>query len=875
MVFMNIKEINMRKNLYIVLIFFLLLGFGRVAGQNGITDMWLNPGTDDFATIQKNVNNYFIGKDKGRGSGYAQWQRWEFLAGNRLTSDGKVTNWAARTWDEYNRYTLELAQKDAGETDAPNGYWYSIGPTTYTNLAGWNPGIGRINCITFHPTLANTFWVGTPAGGLWKTINGGTTWTPLTDGMPVIGVSGIAVDYTNTNVIYILTGDGDAGNTKSIGVLKSIDGGETWNSTGWTWTIYDNIRGYKLLMHPTNHNILFVVCRADDNIANAGIYKSINGGVSWTHVKTNLTVQDIEFKPGDPTIMYASGGTQFLKSIDSGDTWTRILTGIPVTADRMAIGVTPANANYVYLLAGPSTAVGVFVGEYLSTNSGTSFQTRSTTPNILGYETNGLDNQNQSWYDLATAVSRTDDSQVMIGGINTWASSNWGSNWSMTSMWDSRVAGYGYTHADIHGLEINPLNNFLYCVSDGGVFRSTDFGTTWTDITAGISITQWYRIAGVENTSNLIIGGTQDNGSNKWTGGANMQHLRGADGGDCMVDFTNTNILYCTYNGTLMKSIDGGATFFYIHPTYDYLLAPFIMNPNDHLTIYGGYANVWKSTNGGSNWVNTGVSGSSAMAIGTSNSQRVYAANGSSIWMSDDGAATWNSIGAALPNYTISGIAVDPNYSLSVFVTFSGFTAGQKVYHSTDAGTTWTNISGTLPNIPANCIAFQNTSGAPANAIYIGTDIGVFYRDDNHTDWIPFRNGLPTVPVLDLEIDETSGILTAGTFGRGLWRSALYSTCATFLSLTVANDPSNPNYTGYQFYEASTNVTSSRTITGGLGTDVTYKGGTYVKLTTGFQAKAHNLFQAKLGPCNLGAPAINKVIKVTGTYANKANPASQ
>jgi len=859
----------MKKYFWITLALPLMMLFLNASGQTSVNDMWLNPPTDDFATIQKNVNNYFEGRDKGRGSGYIQWKRWEFLASNRLTADGKITNWGARNFEEYNRYTAELANQSGDQTETTFGYWASLGPTSYTNLDGWNPGIGRINCITFHPTLSGTFWIGAPAGGLWKTTNSGSSWTPLTDGMPSIGVSGIAIDYTNTNVIYILTGDGDAGDTKSIGVLKSVNGGETWMPTGWSWAVTDNVRGYKLIMHPTDHNTLFVVCRADDAIANAGIYKSTNGGTSWTQVKSGLTVQDIEFKPGDPTIMYASGGTQFLKSTDSGDTWTRILTGVPTTANRMAIGVTPANSSYVYILAGPSTATGVFVGEYLSTNSGTSFTLKCNTPNLLGYETDGQDNKNQSWYDLATAVSRTDATKVIIGGINTWASSNSGVNWNMTSMWDTRVSGYGYTHADIHGLDINPLNNYLYCVSDGGVHVSSNFGTTWTDITPGIAITEWYRISGIDSNPNLIIGGTQDNGSNKWSGGTNMEHLQGADGGDCMVDFTNSNILYCTYNGALMKSTNGGTSFGYIGPTYDNLLTPFIMNPNDHLTIYGGYNNVYKSTNGGSSWVNKGISGSSAMAIGTSNSQRVYAASGTSIWMSADGGDTWSSVGTNLPNYSITGIAVDPANSFSVFVTLGGYNAGQKVYHSTDAGTNWTNISGTLPNIPTNCIAFANTSGSPANSIYIGTDIGVFYRDDNHTDWIPFRNGLPTVPVFDLEINETSSVITAGTFGRGLWRSELYSSCPVWYYLTTSNDPSNPNSTGYQFYEASDSVTSSRVITGGIGTNVVYKSGNYVRLTTGFQAKQNNFFQAKLGPCSTGAPAANTFRKVTGTFEKK------
>jgi len=858
--------IKMRKHIYIPLMLFLLLGFGRLSGQNSVSDLYLNAATNDFATIQNTMNQYFATADKGQGSGFKQWKRWEYLAEHRLTSDGKVANWAARNWEEYQNYEQTHAAADTNRQPlVPNGQWYNLGPFGFVWGNGWNGGVGRLNCITFHPYDQNTFWVGAPAGGLWRTSDGGASWTPLTDGMPSIGVSGIAVDYTNTNVMYILSGDGDGGHTQSIGVLKTVDGGNTWQSTGLTYDIISSVRGYKLLMHPSNPQILFVA-------ATDGIHKTTDGGISWTTVKTG-SFQDIEFKPGDPTIIYATYSTLFYRSTDTGNTWTQITSGVPNTATRMAIGVTPAASDYVYLMTGPVPSSGSFKGFYLSTNSGVDFSTRSTTPNILGYASNGSDNKQQTTYDLAVAVSRTNNNNVIIGGINTWSSANWGVSWTITSMWDNS-GGIGYTHADIHGLEINPLNNWLYCVSDGGVFRSTDFGSNWTDITAGIANTQFYRIAGIESNANLITGGAQDNGSDKWTGGSTMLHMLGADGMDCMVDYTDANILYnTTQYGDLEKSTNGGASFSAKQPagSSGNWITPFIMDPTNHLIIYGGYSSVYKSINGGDSWTNMGASGGNAMAIGTSNNLRVYAASGSTLYMSANGGSSWANVSSGLPGIGITFLAVDPTNSYSVFVTYGGYTAGQKVYHSTDAGSTWTNISGTLPNIPTNCIAFENTGGVPANAIYIGTDIGIFYRDDNHIDWIPFRNGLPVVPVFDLEINKTSGVLTAGTFGRGLWRSQLYSTCAWGWALTIYNDPSNPNYTGYQFYEGSDNVNSSRIITGGLGTNVTYKGGNYVKLTTGFHAKEHNLFQAKLGPCNTGAPGVNALLKVQGTYVRKNN----
>ena len=861
-----------KKFLKIFLVAVLLSGLTQVSGQNSVSSLYLQAGTNEFGAIQRTMNQYFANRDKGQGSGYKQWKRWEYFTERRLTPDGKVTNWALLNWNAYNDYLVQHPDADGSGTDYTNGKWVSLGPWGYVKGSGWNGGVGRINCIAFHPTLPNTYWVGTPSGGLWKTTDDGATWTPLTDGMPVIGVSGIAVDYTNPDIIYILTGDGDAGWTHSIGVLKTTDGGITWMKTGLSYEVKDLVRGYKLLMHPTNHNILFFVSNPH------GIQKTTNGGATWTKVRDG-NFQDIEFRPGDPTIMYATGGTEFHRSTDTGDTWTRIYFALDKIASRMAIGVSPNNPDFVYLVAGPTYSVGTFVGLYCSFNKGLDFRIQSTTPNILGYDIRGLDQKHQTEYDLAIAVSRTNVNQLITGGINTWVSTNGGTTgyWSLSSMWDYSAGPTKYTHADIHGLEINPLNNNLYCLSDGGIFRSTDFGQNWTDLTAGIANTQCYRIAGFPPDGQIIVCGTQDNGSDKWTGGPTMLHMQGADGMDCMIDYTNRNILYTTsQEGEIVKSTDGGTIFIPIQPAGSIgpWVTPFVMDPLNPSVIYGGYFNgVYKSYVGGNLWWNMGVSGCSALAIGNDNSNRLYAAmdTGSvapvyNLWRSDDGANSWSYIRTGLPVVKISFIAVDPDNSMNVFVTFSGFTAGEKVYHSTNGGATWNNISGTLPNVPANCIAFADNNGSPGNALYVGTDIGVFYRDDNHSDWIPFRNGLPTVPVFDLEINYAGSMITAGTFGRGLWRSTLYEACPPYYSLAPDNDPSNPGYTGFQFYEASNGILSSRIITGGIGTDVTYKAAHSVKLIPGFNAKENNLFKASLGPCINNMSVVPQFRKVTGKF---------
>ena len=157
--------------------------------------------------------------------------------------------------------------------------------------------------------------------------------------------------------MYILSGDGDAGDTESIGVLKTINGGVTWLGTGLTWTVADQVRGYKLLMHPTNNNMLFAV-------TTNGIYKTVDGGYSWTLVLSG-SYRDIEFKPGDPTYVYVSGTSTFYRSTDTGDSWAQITSGMPTGCSRIAIGITPNAPSYVYLFGGPSTGVGSFKGFYL------------------------------------------------------------------------------------------------------------------------------------------------------------------------------------------------------------------------------------------------------------------------------------------------------------------------------------------------------------------------------------------------------------------------------------------------------------------------------------------------------------------------------
>lgn len=306
---------------------------------------------------------------------YLHWKRWEYYQGSRLDEQGKIIpDVNAKIFEEFKKY--QSLQKNTKSPQSSYSGWNAFGPTTVTRYgAGYNSGYGRVNCIAFHPSNANYLLIGTPQGGIWKSFNNGTSWFSLTDNLPSNGIGGLVWDRTNVNVIYALTGDADASgsgfvssygyNIPSLGVFKSTDGGTTWGTTGPFPNVTGNFYGYKLIQHPTNANILFAA-------TTAGIFETTDGGDTWVRqVIGNFT--DIEFKPGNPTIMYAaqlSSTSPFWRSTNSGDTWTNSgFTNVPFNSNRIAIGVSNNQPNYIYLLAGPSTGSGMYVGLFRSTGA--------------------------------------------------------------------------------------------------------------------------------------------------------------------------------------------------------------------------------------------------------------------------------------------------------------------------------------------------------------------------------------------------------------------------------------------------------------------------------------------------------------------------
>ena len=723
----------------------------------------------NFYQIQADFNNYWATHDNTeKGKGYKAFKRWENFVERRVYPSGNLSllSLTAKNYQDFlDTYQVpNTGNKFTSSSMLASTTWTAVGPmgAISGNAGGQFLKSGRMNFITVDPTNSNNLWVGAPAGGLWKSTNGGVSWTTNTDNLAVIGCSDLAIDPTNTNIMYLATGDGDAGDTRSIGVLKSTNGGASWATTGLTNAVTNNFTIRRLIINPSNPLIVLAA-------TSGGIYRTINGGTNWSQVATGSTF-DLEFKPGTPTTIYA-GGTSFRISTDGGATFAVVNSGIPTTGvNRMAIAVTPANANYVYVLASKSSDNG-FQGFYRSVNSAGAFTQMATTPNLLGWATAGTDAGGQGWYDLCVAASPLNANEVVTGGVNVWRTTNGGTNWSIYGHWTG--SGAPFTHADHHDLEYDAAGT-LFNTNDGTVYRRT--ATAWQEISGTINISQIYKIGLSSLTPNKWITGHQDNGTSIWNGTTYNAAL-GGDGMDCFIDRTNDNNMFGEYyNGALRKSTNGGTSWSSC-TTGMSGSAPWVtawkQDPQVAATLYCGYTNLFKSTNSAGNWTQLTalpITGSvKEFAIAPSNNQVIYVLKNSGICKTTNGGTSWTNVTGTVPVGSASPefITIDPTDPNNAWVVLSGYSSGNKVFMTTNGGTTWTNFTANLPNIPANCSVYQPGT---ADRIYVGMDVGVYYRDNVSATWTLYNAGLPNMPLSDMEISPANPTkLVAASYGRGVW----------------------------------------------------------------------------------------------------------
>ncbi len=723
--------------------------------------MMQDPDANYFATVGA-FEKYWKNRPVTKGCGWKVFKRWEYIMRDRVSPDGKKPRPDA-VYKEWTRFSQ--ANRSA------TGSWISLGPSTIPSPgpAGYL-GLGRLNVVAFHPTDQNKLYVGAPSGGFWLTSDNGATWTTTTDNMPTIGVSTIAVDFSNPLKLLMGTGDRDHGDAPGMGVFKSLDGGTTWTQSN---AGMGNTTVCKMVQHPGNAQIFLA---ATSN----GIYRSTNGGGNWTLTASGY-FQDLCLKPDDPNIVYAESSSDFYRSANNGLTFSQVTSGL-TTGQRGAIAVTPANPNYVYFLQSDNSSG--FKGVWRSTDAGLNFSTRSTTPNILDWSCDGSGTGGQGWYDLVIAADPMDPEITYVGGVDVWKSMDGGSSWTVNSHW------YGgcnvpAVHADCHFLGFSPVNGRLYAGNDGGIYYTANGGTNWTDCTVGMTIGQIYKIGQSQTDAAKTINGFQDNGTYTNTS-SGWVATGGGDGMECAVDYQNAAYTYHTiYFGSIYRKFNNagevqiaGGGVYGIDESGDWV-TPFILSENDPKKMFVGYKNVWRCSDVTSNapvWTKISLGETNDCYVleqSPPNPDLLYVVRWGVMQRTENANATdpsWTI--CALPGgNTPTDLEAHPTEPNTVYAT-----GGNKVYKSMDKGATWNLVPGTIPDIPVNTIVYDKNS---VEGLYIGTQTGVLYRNSSLPDWVNFSTGFPVVDVRELEIfynaNPANNRILAATYGRGLWKSDLYS----------------------------------------------------------------------------------------------------
>ncbi len=774
------------KNFYVFLILLFSASLAKAQTPNDTASYpyWIEMMQDfriNYFTTVHAFEKYYENRVVEPHTGYKTFKRWQEYWRTRVDDNG---NFPAPDAD-WNAYFNYFGYPNSRSTLSVSGNWQPLGPVALpANFTGQPNGNGRINAIAFHPTDSNKIYVGAPQGGLWSTSDGGLTWVSNTDNLPTLGVSAILIDYSNPNIMYIGSGDRDAGDSQGLGILKSTNGGSTWTQIN---TGLGNVTVGMMEMNKKNPNIIIAA-------TSSGIFKTFNGGTSWSRKSSNTNnYKDVKYHPTDTSIVYAVEGVIFYRSTDGGNTFAAVnggTTGLTTTGNRAVIGVSPAAPDMVYVLQ----SNGTYKGTYLSRDKGQTFVTKSTTPNIFDYASNGSGTGTQAWYDMTICIDTANFGTVYMGGVNVFRSLDSGATWTCYGHWVG--SGAPALHADQHQFRIDPKTYKLYCGNDGGLYSRAPWQSQFTNLTSGLNISQIYRIGQSAQSPSIVIAGWQDNGTgvyreslgtNKW------RTTMGGDGMECIIDPTDSNYQYgALYYGDIRRTSSGstlgtgvaGNGTNGINESGAWV-TPYILHNKNPNMMFVGYKNLWRGTNVKGTPTFTKITTGSASNITAiehcegDTSRLYYSRSDAKLFRTDNLSLTTPTFlditsRTPVPTSTVQWIETHPNKPKTVYIIQSN-----AVYRSNDTGNTWTNINGTLPSSTKNCLLLDKQA---TDGIYVGTDVGVFYRDSTMTDWVPFRTGLPSSSrITELEMfydyaNTTACRISASTYGRGLWQSDVYLT---------------------------------------------------------------------------------------------------
>lgn len=698
--------------------------------------------------------------------------------------------------------------------------WKFLGPQNWTPPYQWGSGPfdvnGRVNAVAYDPNNASVFYLASPTGGVWKTTNTGTTWTSLTDSLPSLSFSSLAIDPTNSNVVYAGTGDYDGSFAVGFGLLKSTNGGATWTALGTAQFGQQCI--HKILIDPANtQNLLVTIGRDPSGALDGGIYRSTNGGATWTQVLgPNTTPQvigdaDNVVYNADRSAVYAVFDfAGVYKSTDNGQTWTGPMNGfVPPGGNigneyRLDLGASVLYPGTLYLLSAVQERV------YKSTDGGTTWV--NTTDNLNG-------SFGQAFYDFYLVCSKATvnvngtpkvKDVVYIGLLDIFQTTDGGYTW-----WPvlQTYTGNDLAHTDQHALVVNPNNpNDMLVGNDGGIYRFVysppSNSYQFTGMNAGLGITHFYGAAFHPYDKTHTLGGTQDNGTGRADGNfSNWDTVTGGDGGFSAINQKYPQQQFSTvYFGIMFRTDDdwnacvldqscpGGSPTAFIAPlALDDASTGFgggilYMGASQQLWQYS-FPSTPPFTCAAGAWAQASPQLDkqdpndvvTSVGVSPANNSFVYAGTADGIVYStvagridDQG----NAFG--LPPLAVTNIEGSQLFSKRAYVTLSG-SGAPHVWRCDDVTAKppiWVDISGTdgpspLPDVSTNWLVVMPHDDE--QQLYVATDVGVFFTDDGGQTWqnATAPLGLPNIQVNQLIYKPSSGYMQAATFGRGLWHIAV------------------------------------------------------------------------------------------------------
>jgi photosystem II stability/assembly factor-like uncharacterized protein len=674
--------------------------------------------------------------------------------------------------------------------------WVELGPTAIPNGQTYGGArvivTGRVSDIAQHPTDASIIYVGTARGGVWKSEDAGVTWVPKSDNAESLAIGALALAKSNPQVLYAGTGEGDIffyttqfplssvnATYNGVGVLKSTNGGDSWTLQGSP--TFTGACFFRIAVDPTEPDIAYAA-------TNLGLYRTKNGGNTWTLLGGGLPAiggsvlacTDVVIDPTDHTTAYAAfwgnGVYKTTNATAGSPTWTKLLGGFPTSdLSRIALAVSPtAPANVYALVANGSDGLRGF---FTSTNGGTNWA--AVAPAVGVVDVFGA-------YTLNVGVDISTPDIVYLSGVELYKAVRSAGTWTVTNVG-------GSIHPDNHAFASHPTaHSTIYAGNDGGIYKSTNGGTSWSDlINEGLAITQFEFIGQHPTSDAYVIGGTQDNGTEIFRNHPVFYHSDDGDGGMAGVDATDPrNVIHTYYNPSPQRSTQGGkfgtfssiaaglvgSSLFYPPYAYD--------DTNSQNLAFGTNRINLDTAQGTGGWpVNVTLPGISGRvsAVTYPNSNLIYVGTSSGqVYRLTRSGTTWTATlisAAPLPSRWIWDIAVKPGDLSTVILVVGGFGTGHVWRGSLAAGgmsATWTDISGTAPNrvpdVPVNSL---QTDPLNPNHLYVGSDIGVFRTTNGGTIWELFSNGLPNTAVYDLRLHSPTRLLRAATHGRGLWERKL------------------------------------------------------------------------------------------------------